>query len=229
MRQQRACWAAVLVVFAGLPARVEGVASPGVEMQAPEASPVATPPRARFPVRLRNAALDPELSDLALYLDLRSAAAAGDPERATALGRALRERHPDSIWQGRACLDVGRVRYRSGDLAGAGEWFEAAAQSLAPGDRAIPVVALHRAELALAQGDDEEALELAALVREGRPRGIVVQRARRLVERIRNRPGREPGPSERLAEADLRLVEGDAAGAQSEALAVLTAAPTRNA
>jgi soluble lytic murein transglycosylase len=229
MRQQRACWAAVLVVFAGLPARVEGVASPGVEMQAPEASPVATPPRARFPVRLRNAALDPELSDLALYLDLRSAAAAGDPERATALGRALRERHPDSIWQGRACLDVGRVRYRSGDLAGAGEWFEAAAQSLAPGDRAIPVVALHRAELALAQGDDEEALELAALVREGRPRGIVVQRARRLVERIRNRPGREPGPSERLAEADLRLVEGDAAGAQSEALAVLTAAPTREA
>jgi soluble lytic murein transglycosylase len=230
MRRQPACWAAaVLVVFAGLPPQVEGAASPSVETPAPATPPAVAAPRAMFPARLRNAALDPELADLALYLDMRVAAAAGDFERATILGRTLLDRYPDSIWEGRTCLDLGRVRHRTGDLAGAGEWLEWAAEALPQDDRAIPVVALHRAELAHELGDEERALELAAFVREGRPRGIVVRRARRLVERIRDCPGRERGAGERLAEADLRLVEGDALGAQAEALAVLTAAPTREA
>ena len=88
---------------------------------------------------------------------------------------------------------------------------------------------LLRAEIAHEMGNDEDALELAGDLRDARPHGLVVNRARRLVERIRKRPDEEPGPTERLAEAELRLAEGDAQGAQREALVVLGAAPTREA
>src|SRR5262249_13368624 len=141
----------------------------------------------------------------------------------------LLERYPDSIWSGRTYLDVGRVRRRTGDLAGAREWFDAAVDELPEGDGAATVATLLRGEVAHELGNDEDALEFAGELRDARPGGLVVRRARRLVERIRRRPDRAPTPTERLAEADLRLTEGDARGAQAEALVVLAAAPTREA
>src|SRR4030095_12497381 len=109
------------------------------------------------------------------------------------------------------------------------KWLDAAADAIPDDDGAGPIVALERAEVAHELGDDEGALEVAAELRDARPGGLVVRRARRLVERIRPRPDREPSLAERLAEADLRLSEDDARGAQAETLAVLSASPTREA
>src|SRR5262249_29844908 len=136
---------------------------------------------------------------------------------------------PGTIWAGSARLDVGRVRRRTGDLPGALDWLEAAADTFPEGERATTVTDLLRAEIGHELGDDDAAPGLAGDVRDARAHGLVVSRARRLVERIRERPDEEPSPTERLAEAELRLTEGDAHGAQREALAVLGSAPTRDA
>src|SRR5262249_49501369 len=106
MRDRSACWTPPLVVAAGFPAQAQ--------------SP--SPPDLVAPVRLVEAARQPELADLASYLEVRAAATKDDPERATVAARSLIERHPDSIWIGFARLDVGRVRRRTGDLAGARTW-----------------------------------------------------------------------------------------------------------
>lgn len=220
MRHRWACWAAVMLVVLGHRALAQGP-SPASAKEPTAAVPVA------FPARLVRAGLDPGLPDLALYLQIRAAAAAGDAGRVTDLATTLLERHPESIWAGRARLDVARVRRRTGDLAGAREWLDGAAGALPDGARAAAVVALQRAELARDLGDEGGALAFAAALRDTKPRGLTVRRARRLVERVRRRPEREPSPGERLAEADLRLAEGDAHGAQAEALLVLSAPPSR--
>lgn len=186
--------------------------------------------RAALPRRFVEAAAHPELEDLALYLRIRDASVRDDAASATAEARVLLARYPESIWAGRARLDVARVRRRTGDLAGASEWLAAASRSLPEGDRARVVADLLRAEVERDLGDEAKAFDLAAGLREERPRGLVVARARRLVQRLRDQPDREPATEvERLAEADLRLAEGDASGAQAEALEVLATATSRDA
>src|SRR5262249_58602745 len=59
------------------------------------------------------------------------------------------------------------------------------------------------------------------------PRGLAVRRLRRLRERIVRSTGEQPDPEARLDEADLRLGEGDARGAQRDALSVLDSEPSR--
>jgi soluble lytic murein transglycosylase len=229
MRRRSAGWIAVLAMVAGHPVRAVALAEDGLDVASPGAQAPAgnAAPLLHLPPRLAAAGRQPDLPDLTLYLELRAATAASDADRATALARRLLEQHPDSIWTGRARLDVGRVRRRTGDLTGALDWFNAAADALPEGDRAAMVVALQRAEVAHEMGDDERALERAAALRDGRPGGLIVRRTRRLMERIRRRPDREPTAAERVAEADLRLAEGDARGAQSAALPVLAASPSR--
>jgi peptidoglycan lytic transglycosylase len=229
MRHRSACWAVVLVV-AGDRAMAQAPAATSIETRPEQSGSTPAPGRhITLPAHLATAAGHPDLPDLTLHLEVRDAAAAGDVVRATARAQTLLERYPDSIWAGRTWLDVGRVRHRTRDLAGAQEWFEAAADAIPDSDGAAPIVTLQRAELAHELGNDEDALELAAELRDARPGGLVVRRARRLVDRIRQRPDREPTPTERLAEADLRLAEGDARGAQAETLVVLSADPTREA
>src|SRR5262249_12979244 len=138
MRHRSACWTALLVVAAGCPAQAQ--------------SP--SPPDLVAPVRLVEAARQPELADLASYLEVRAAATKDDPERATVAARSLIERHPDSIWIGFARLDVGRVRRRTGDLAGARTWLQEAEDTLAEGDRAAGVATLHLAEVEYAAGNE---------------------------------------------------------------------------
>jgi peptidoglycan lytic transglycosylase len=223
MRHRSARYAAVLVAAAARLATAQPVGPAALDARpqtVPASAPLAT---------LAEAARRPELADLALYLDLRAAAASGDAERATSLARTLLDREPGTIWGGPARLDVARVRRRTGDLSGAMEWLDAAADTFPEGERGAAVTDLLRAEVEHELGDDDAALELASDVRDARVHGLAVNRARRLVERIRERPDEEPSPTERLAEAELRLTEGDAQGAQREALAVLGSAPTREA
>jgi soluble lytic murein transglycosylase len=226
MRHRSARWGAVLLISTARLAYAEPVAplAPGAQPQA--GAPPA--PIGGLP-KLTEAARRPELADLALYLDLRAAAANGDADRAASLARMLLDREPGTIWAGSARLDVGRVRRRTGDLNDALDWLEAAADSFPEGERAAAVTDVLRAEIEHELGDDDAALELAGDVRDAHGHGLVVSRARRLVERIRERPDEEPSPTERLAEAELRLTEGDAQGAQREALAVLGSAPARDA
>jgi peptidoglycan lytic transglycosylase len=230
MRHRSPSWAVVLVVVAGSRAIAQVPAATPLETRQERSGMTPAPAQPIvLPARLARAAALPDLPDLTLFLSLREAAAGRDVAGSTALAQTLLERHPDSIWAGRAQLDVGRVRRRTNDLEGAQKWLDAAADAIPDGDIAVPVVTLERAEVAHELGDDEEAIELAAELREAKPGGLVVRRARRLVERIRERPDREPSLAERLAEADLRLSEADAQGAQAETLAVLAAGPTREA
>ncbi len=229
MRRLSCLAAVMLVVAAGCPALARtpdsaaGVAPPAPSQTAPPPVGLAVPGL------LREAARHPELSDLARYLEVRGAVAAADVERAIVAARTLLEQHPDSIWAAPARLDVGRLRRRAGDPAGARDWLEAAA---APprGNGAVGTVAdLLRAEAAFELGDDATALALATRLRETPRRAVAVHRARRLVERIRRRSARGPTAQDRLEEADRRLAEGDARGAQADALAVLADAPSRDA
>jgi soluble lytic murein transglycosylase len=227
MRHRSACCAAVLVIAAAPLALTQMAPEPAPSAQ-PGAVDAAPAPLAGL-AKLTEAAKRPELADLALYLEIRAAAAAGDSKHATSAARSLLDRDPGSIWGRLARLDVGRVRHRTGDLPGSLQWLDAAADTFPEGERAAVVTDLLRAEVEHELGDDEAALELAGDLRDSRPHGLAVNRARRLVERIRERPDEEPSPTERLAEAELRLAEGDAQGAQREALVVLGGPPTREA
>ena len=210
MRRRWAWWAVVLLIAASSRARAVVAGS----------APC-------IPPRLAAAAAHPDLEDLGLYVHVRAAAAAGDAEGAASAARQLAERHPGSIWTGRARLDVARIRHGLGDREGAIAWLELATEALPGSDRTAHVAILQRAELEHESGRDDTALARAARLRDDKPRGLIAARARRLVERIRQRPGRQPSATERLAEADLRLAEGDARGAQAEALAVLADATSR--
>src|SRR5262245_54684125 len=117
MRHRWACWAAVLMVVAGHRAMTQAPAATATEAR-PDGAGVtpAAGPGIILPGRLARAAALPDLPDLALYLQVRGMAAAGDAEHAAGLARVLLERYPDSIWSGRTYLDVGRVRRRTGAL-----------------------------------------------------------------------------------------------------------------
>ena len=234
MRRRSACWVAVLVMAAGCP-RPESTIDPTRGSQAAATPETADPPVHTesapsgliLPAKLTEAASRPELGDLALYLRLRTAAAANDASEAANVTRDLLERFPDSIWSGRAELDLGRVRRRTGDLRGARESFAAAVAKLPAGDRDTLIATLSQAEIDSELGDGDEALDLADDLRDSKPRGLVVPRLRRLRERIMRSAGEQPDPEARLDEADLRLGEGDARGAQRDALSVLDSEPSR--
>ena len=149
MRHRSPCWAVVLVVVAGSRAIAQVPAATPVETRQERSglTPAPAPPIV-LPARLARAAALPDLPDLTLFLSLREAAAGRDAARSAAVAQTLLERHPDSIWVGRARLDVGRVRRRTGDLEGAQKWLEAAADAIRDDDIATPIVTLERAEVA---------------------------------------------------------------------------------
>jgi soluble lytic murein transglycosylase len=234
MRRRSACWVAVLVMAAGCPRPESTIdAARGPRGAAtPEAANTAVhreagPSGLALPAKLTEAASHPELGDLALYLRLRTAAAANDAGETATLTRDLLERFPDSIWSGKAQLDLGRVRRRTGDLRGAHDSFAAAVTKLPAGDREALIATLSEAEIDSELGDGDEALDLAEDLRDAKPRGLIVPRLRRLRERIMRSTGEQLDPEARLDEADLRLGEGDARGAQRDALSVLDSEPSR--
>src|SRR5262249_60546846 len=122
---------------AAAPGARPGRGAPGAQAAAPT-----------FPAKLAQAATRAELGDRDVYLQLRTAVAAGDADEATGIARTLVDRFPDSIWAGRAQLDVGRVRRRTRDLNGARDAFAAAAAKLPAGEREVAVASLSRAEAA---------------------------------------------------------------------------------
>jgi soluble lytic murein transglycosylase len=160
---------------------------------------------------------EPALRDMALYLAVRRHARRGHAEAATLTAQTLLADHPESTWATGACLTVGRVRRRTGDLAEARVWLERA-RALAPPDSRTRLLASYElGRVRRAQGDPRAALALADGVREAAPTSLVARRARRLADRIRERrPGLCGGPAERLAEAERKLAEGDAATANAE-------------
>jgi soluble lytic murein transglycosylase len=234
MRRRSACWVAVLVMAAGCPrpeSTIDATRAPR-GAATPEAANTAAhreagPSGLALPAKLTEAASHPELGDLALYLRLRTGAAANDAGETATLTRDLLERFPDSIWSGRAQLDLGRVRRRTGDLRGARDSFAAAVTKLPAGDREALIATLSEAEIDRELGDGDEALDLAENLRDAKPRGLIVPRLRRLRERIMRGTGEQLDPEAQLDEADLRLGEGDARGAQRDALSVLDSEPSR--
>lgn len=162
----------------------------------------------------------PALADYALYFSARTAARAGRRDAALESVSALLERYPDSVWGGPARLLVGQLLRQSGDLEGGRSWLTAARESLPPGDDRWARATLALAELEGERNDPAHALELAREVRRARPRGLVARRARRLGDRLRAaRP--EVAPSDRVDEAEIRLREGDAPGAEEESTSAL--------
>src|SRR5262249_27741059 len=127
MRHRSARWGAALLISTARLAYPEPVPP-----LAPVSHPQTRAPPAPIGVlpKLTEAARRPELADLALYLDLRAAAANGDADRAASLARMLLDREPGTIWAGSARLEVGRVRRRTGDLNDALDWLDAPAHSL---------------------------------------------------------------------------------------------------
>ncbi len=236
MRHRSARWVAGLVMAAGC-LRPESTIDSARDTHQPVATgdQPGTPETGgkhvgpAFPAKLAEAATHAELGDLILYLQLRTAVAAGDAREATAIARTLVDGFPGSIWAGHAQLDVGRVRRRTGDLNGARDAFEAAAAKLPAGEPEAAIASLSRAEVAHELGDDGEAQAVVDDLRDSKPRGLAMRRVQRLAERIRQSAGEEESPEERLDEGDLRLAEGDARGAQREALVVLASGPGREA
>ena len=166
------------------------------------------------------ARLHPALGDLAQYLSAQRAAARNDVGQLRDAVATLDTRWPDSIWRGRARLLEGRVHRRLGQLASARAALEAAIETLGErGPRDIARLAL--AEVVAAQGDPKTALVLVQRLRESRPRGLIGRRAQRLAARLL-RAGGFDSADDRLADGELRLVEGDAAGALDQARRVLS-------
>jgi soluble lytic murein transglycosylase len=203
---------------------------PTVSRSQPSAAPVApdsrpaalqrvgSPPRDLVAAAARN----DELADLALYFRVWTSASRAKADDAARTANTLAAKYPESIWLGPAQFVVGRVRRRTGDDADARAWLMSARASLPPSDRRATMATLLLAEIALDRNDDAEAGRLVLELRSAKPRGIVALRARRVADRLRERdPSLLDDTAGRITEGELRLVEGDAAGALDEALAVL--------
>src|SRR5207249_938342 len=142
------------------------------------------------------------------------------------LARLLAD-HPDSVWKSRAALLAGALARTAGDLDGARAWLGTARAGLPAGSDRWAWATVALAEIADRRGDHEPALDLARAVRRGRPHGLADRRARRLTERIREaHPDVFGGAEAEAGEAEMRLGEGDLAGARAVAAAVLDSAPT---
>jgi len=171
----------------------------------------------------------PVLEDYALYFRARVAARAGRTADALEAARALRDRHPDSIWAARSLLLTGEAMRASGDRDGARRWLAAARDALPHGDahwaRATVGLAEVEVEQSESPADWTEALALARDVRRSQPGHVAGRRARRLTERIR---AASPAldPTDHVDEAEIRLREGDPRGARDEAMSALADEPS---
>ena len=120
---------------------------------------------------------------------------------------------PDSIWAGPARLDVGRVRRRTGDLAGARDWLDAAADD-APRrrpDRRSSTLSAPRSRTSWAT--TRRPWSWPRELRDARPRGLVVRRRAGCVERIRAATGRAArSPASASPRRTSDSAEGDAPG-----------------
>lgn len=231
MWRRTAWWVAGLVVAAGCLAPRPAPRSPVHDLGpvpgavGPARAAPRQPSAARTPL-LAAARKRPELGDLVLHLRATNAAARADADAASSFARRLRANHPDSIWLGPTAVTVGRVRRRTGDLPGAAEWFVLARGTLPANDPRHALATLGLAEIAYARGDDAEALDFANQVRSARPRSIAARRARRIADRVRRRqPALALTPEARVAEAALRLDEGDARTALDVATAIVATDP----
>src|SRR5262249_3703071 len=126
----------------------------------------------------------------------------------------------DSIWRPRAMLLGGELRRAAGDVDGARASLEAARSLLPSGSNAWARAGVALAELAEERGDGASAIELALEVRRSGPRGEATRRARQLFDTVRAEHPELP-PPDPVEEAELRLREGDAAGARASAQAAL--------
>jgi soluble lytic murein transglycosylase-like protein len=188
MRALRAAFAAgVLVVLTGCLVRSPSSTFPGGRGGAPG--------EGYAPVR---PALDEEtLGDLVLLWKARDAQLAGDPT-------AVRE--------------AATAAHRQGDLPDARRWLAEALPRLGETTPQWQRGAVVLAEINVHLGAEQTALRLAKSVREKHPRGVADRRARRLTDRvIARRPDLVGAPEQQLADAMLRLREGDAAWAASTA------------
>lgn len=183
--------------------------APAVSIPRPKPSP--------FEQLTRTVEGEPALRDMALYLTVRRHAQRDDVAGATAAAETLLADHPESTWAAGACLGVGRVRRRTGDLDGAHLWLERARNLSPPESRARLVATFELGRVLRAQGDARGALDLADSVRDAAPTSLVARRARRLADRIREgHPGLRGDATARLTEVERKLAEGDAAGAYAE-------------
>jgi len=164
----------------------------------------------------------PVLADYVLYFQARAARAAGHAGSALESARRLVGSHPDSIWVGPAWLMAGQLEQAGGDLAGARASLAAARAALPAASGRWPRATLSLAEVEGALGEPAAALELARELRRARPRGLAARRARRLAERIR--AAHPEFPLDHADEAEMRLKEGDAAGARDQAEMALAGA-----
>jgi soluble lytic murein transglycosylase len=191
-------------------------ASPDSRPAAPQR--LGSPPRALVAAAARH----DELEDMALYFRVWTSASRDRADDAARTANTLLAKHPESIWVGPAQLAVGKVRRRTGDAVDARAWLTSARAALPASDRRATMASLMLAEIALDLNDDADAGRLALELRSAKPRGLVARRARRVADRLRERnPALLDDTASRLTEGELRLVEGDAAGALDEALAVL--------
>jgi soluble lytic murein transglycosylase len=207
MRVRRATWAAgLLIAITGCVVR-----NPSPTPVPPSGSARAGTPAAR-PVLDR--ATSATLGDLTLLWQARDARLAADPGAVRRAAATLADHHPDSVWAGEVYLLAGLAAMKLGDLGDARHWLADALPRL---DEQSPQ--WRRAVIALAEAsarlnDDGTALRLARSLREKHPRGVADRRARRLTDRVlARRPDLAGGPERQLAEASLRLREGDAARA----------------
>jgi len=167
----------------------------------------------------------PALRDYTLYFGSRAAVRAGKPAEALQRAKRLLDTQPESVWAGSTRLLAGRLVRQQGDLPAARGWFEAARASLPERSVGYGHATLALAEIAHQLGDDAAALDLARDVRRRMPRRLLARRARRLVERIAAiHP--ELIPWDSADEAEMRLHEGDAAGARAAATTALAGQPS---
>jgi soluble lytic murein transglycosylase len=157
----------------------------------------------------------PALADYALYFRSRALARAGRAGDALALVDAVVGAE-DSIWRPRAMLLGGELRRSAGDADGARAALEAARPLLPAGSNPWARAGVALAELADERGDVATALDLAREVRRSGPRGEARRRARQLCD-----AHPDVAPPDPVDEAELRLREGDAAGARESAEAAL--------
>jgi soluble lytic murein transglycosylase len=164
----------------------------------------------------------PVLGDYVLWFQARAARAAGQAGSALESVRRLVGSHPDSIWAGPAWLMAGQLERAGGDLAAARASLAAARTALPAGNPNWPRATLSLAEVESALGEPADALALARELRRARPRSLAARRARRLAERIR--AAHPELAVDHADEAEMRLKEGDAAGARDEAETALAGA-----
>jgi len=168
----------------------------------------------------------PALADYALYFGARAATAARRRNDARDLLARLLAEHPDSVWTSRAALLAGALARAGGDLEAARVWLATARTGLPAGSDRWAWATVTLAEIAHQALDDGTALDLARGVRRARPHSLADKRARRLTDRIRRaRPDLLAGPEAAADEAEMRLGEGDVAGARAAASATLDSGP----